>query len=86
MGCCLFALLLSACHQQPQWVLFYYPDATQAPATLETQAIAGYYQNLDHCQRKGAGLIKLAGTDNGVFVCGLDCQQTANGLHCEQRH
>ncbi|MGL4475428.1 MAG: hypothetical protein ACRCT7_13400 [Shewanella sp.] len=78
------ALLLTGCSQPSQWTLFYYPGVAAAPSVLEAKAIGGYYQTLEQCQSKGAGMLRLSGQNLGVFVCALECEQTDSTVSCKQ--
>ncbi|MXR70531.1 hypothetical protein GNT65_17895 [Shewanella sp. JBTF-M18] len=85
-------LTMTACTQVPQWTLFYYPDAAPG-ASAETlisqgeldQHISGYYQQLDQCLAKGAGMMKLSQTGRGSYLCGERCQRNEAGeLECQR--
>ena len=85
-------LTMTACTQVPQWTLFYYPDAdSDAPQTVSQSAdrldkhIAGYYQQLDQCLAKGAGMVKLSETGKGHYQCGYLCEVKDDGqLSCQR--
>ncbi|QYJ94074.1 hypothetical protein [Shewanella spartinae] len=85
-------LTMTACTQVPQWTLFYYPDAAQG-ASAEAlasqgeldQHISGYYQQLEQCLAKGAGMVKLSQTGSGSYLCGELCQRNEAGeLKCQR--
>ncbi|ASJ95325.1 hypothetical protein [Shewanella marisflavi] len=85
-------LTVTACTEVPQWTLFYYPDAkSDAQQTVSQNAdsldkhIAGYYQQLDQCLAKGAGMVKLSQTGNGRYKCGYLCEVKDDGqLSCQR--
>ncbi|MCG9740107.1 hypothetical protein L1D32_18260 [Shewanella insulae] len=85
-------LTMTACTQVPQWTLFYYPDAApgaSAEALISQgeldQHISGYYQQLDQCLAKGAGMMKLSQTGRGSYLCGERCQRNETGeLECQR--
>lgn len=84
-------LTMTACTQVPQWTLFYYPDAEPGAAeALQHQGeldqhISGYYQELEQCLAKGAGMVKLSQTGSGSYLCGERCQRNEAGeLKCQR--
>ncbi|MBB1383426.1 hypothetical protein H5071_16135, partial [Shewanella sp. SR41-2] len=54
------AILLAGCIRTPEWTLFYVADRTPIPTTIVLQDhISGYYDSLEQCQAKGAGMLRL---------------------------
>lgn len=77
--------LLTACTQNPEWTLFYYPDEPQIPADSElSEHISGYYGTSEQCLLKGAGMVKLSDSGIGSYQCGHLCvAKEQNGLSCQ---
>ncbi|CAM4273059.1 hypothetical protein SHLI107390_07525 [Shewanella livingstonensis] len=70
--------LLSGCIRTPEWTLFYVADQTPLPTHIAQQEhISGYYDSLEQCQAKGAGMLRLQASSvptDKAFVCGEQCQ------------
>ncbi|MCE9680253.1 hypothetical protein LZP69_13905 [Shewanella sp. AS1] len=77
LGFSLFGLV--ACTQVPQWTLFYYEDQATIPQGPLVPHITGYYQELDQCLAKGAGMVKLSESGKGSYQCGFQCQDDKQG-------
>ncbi|QDE29833.1 hypothetical protein [Shewanella polaris] len=69
---------LSGCIRTPEWTLFYVADQTPLPTEIAVQDhITGYYNSLEQCQAKGAGMLHLQLSSvpaEQAFVCGELCQ------------
>ena len=65
-------MLLSGCIRSPEWTLFYFADQTaEVSQPAQHQYIKGYYDTLEQCQAKGAGLLRIqgiSGNDKVDFV------------------
>lgn len=76
---------LTACTQNPEWTLFYYPDVKEVPVNSELSAhISGYYATAEQCLLKGSGLARLSHSGTGSYQCGHQCvADEAKGLSCK---
>jgi len=84
------AVLLVGCIRTPEWTLFYVADQTPVPTQIVLQDhIAGYYDSLEQCQAKGAGMLRLQASSvpaAQAFVCGEQCQvDEQQQLHCKSQ-
>lgn len=88
--------VVMGCTRTPEWTLFYVADnpanAEKAIASanmVQTEFILGYYDTLDQCQAKGAGMLRLQGSSMPAaqaFVCAQQCQVDDNEqLHCQHQ-
>ena len=72
------AVLLAGCIRTPEWTLFYVADQMPIPTQIVLQDhISGYYDSLEQCQAKGAGMLRLQASSvpaEQAFVCGELCQ------------
>lgn len=86
---------LSGCMRTPEWTLFYQTSSQGDITLVEDEAsllkheyIQGYYDTLEQCQAKGAGMVKLSGIDDphlNYFSCAQLCQSTdKNEIQCQQ--
>ncbi|QYJ86420.1 hypothetical protein K0I73_01250 [Shewanella mesophila] len=77
----LSAMLLgaTACTQVPQWTLFYVSDQDKMPEGALAPHIAGYYEQLEQCLAKGAGMVKLSQSGKGSYQCGYECKDDQAG-------
>ncbi|MCG9695393.1 hypothetical protein [Shewanella sp. Isolate11] len=76
---------LTACTQVPTWTLFYFAEQDTIPKDAKAHHIAGYYQQLDQCLAKGAGMVKLSESGKGVYQCGFECQDDGTGsVQCQR--
>ncbi|MGX9462211.1 hypothetical protein ACWXWU_13400 [Shewanella sp. A14] len=71
-------IALSGCIRTPEWTLFYVADQTPLPTEIAVQDhISGYYNSLEQCQAKGAGMLRLQASSvpaEKAFICGELCQ------------
>lgn len=71
-------VLLGGCMRTPEWTLFYVADHTPVPTKIVLQEhISGYYDSLEQCQAKGAGMLRLQASSlpaEKAFACGEQCQ------------
>lgn len=81
--------LLSGCIRSPEWTLFYFAEQTaEVSQPAQHQYIKGYYDTLEQCQAKGAGLLRIqgiSGNEKVDFVCGQQCEtHDDNSISCLQ--
>lgn len=82
LGAMLFGV--AACTQVPQWTLFYVADQDQMPEGALAPHIAGYYEELEQCLAKGAGMVKLSQSGKGSYQCGFECKDQAGDVQCSR--
>jgi hypothetical protein len=83
-------VLLAGCIRTPEWTLFYVADRTPIPTQIVLQDhIAGFYDSLEQCQAKGAGMLRLQASSvpaEQAFACGELCQiDEKQQLQCENQ-
>ncbi|MCL1143675.1 hypothetical protein [Shewanella gaetbuli] len=85
----LATFMLTGCIKSPEWTLFYFADTpNKTDLSLNYDAIKGYYNTLEQCQAKGAGIVRIQGveiTEQVDFICGQQCQiADDNQVSCSQ--
>lgn len=85
LSSCALLLGLTACTQVPQWTLFYYPEQDKVSEGELAPYIAGYYDQLEQCLAKGAGMARLSQSGQGAYQCGYQCKEDeAGSIQCDR--